>query len=46
MDGRGSFTLPKLIGLAPAMEVVAFDGPIASEQALAWGLETKVVCSR
>lgn len=43
IDGGGTFTLPRLIGLARAMEVVAFDKPISSEQALAWGLATKVV---
>jgi len=30
-------------GLARAMEIVAFDRPISSEQALAWKLATKVV---
>jgi 2-(1,2-epoxy-1,2-dihydrophenyl)acetyl-CoA isomerase len=43
IDGGGTFTLPRLIGLARAMEVVAFDKPISSDQALAWGLATKVV---
>jgi 2-(1,2-epoxy-1,2-dihydrophenyl)acetyl-CoA isomerase len=43
LDGGGTFTLPRLIGLAHAMEVIAFDKPISSEQALAWGLVTKVV---
>jgi 2-(1,2-epoxy-1,2-dihydrophenyl)acetyl-CoA isomerase len=43
MDGGGSFTLPRIIGLARALEVLAFDGPISSEQALAWGLVTRVV---
>jgi 2-(1,2-epoxy-1,2-dihydrophenyl)acetyl-CoA isomerase len=43
LDGGGTFTLPRLIGLARAMEVIAFDKPISSEQALAWGLVTKVV---
>ena len=31
------------MGLARALEIVAFDKPISSEQALAWGLVTKVV---
>jgi 2-(1,2-epoxy-1,2-dihydrophenyl)acetyl-CoA isomerase len=35
--------LPRLIGLARALEIAAFDEPISSEQALAWGLATKVV---
>jgi len=43
IDGGGTFTLPRLVGLARAMEIVAFDEPISSEQALAWGLVTKVV---
>jgi len=43
IDGGGTFTLPRLIGLARAMEVIAFDEPISSKQALAWGLATKVV---
>ena len=43
IDGGGTFTLPRLVGLARAMEIMAFDKPISSEQALAWGLATKVV---
>lgn len=43
IDGGGTFTLPRLVGLARALEIAAFDRPIASEQALAWGLATKVV---
>ncbi|MGC9967057.1 MAG: enoyl-CoA hydratase-related protein [Syntrophobacteraceae bacterium] len=43
MDGGGSFTLPRMIGMARALEVLAFDRPISSEQALAWGLVTRVV---
>lgn len=43
IDGGGSFALPRLVGLARAMEIMAFDKPIPSEQALAWGLVTKVV---
>ena len=35
--------LPRLVGLARALEIVGFDKPISSEQALAWGLTTKVV---
>ena len=42
IDGGGTFTLPKLVGLSRAMEIVAFDKPISSEQTLAWGLVTKV----
>jgi 2-(1,2-epoxy-1,2-dihydrophenyl)acetyl-CoA isomerase len=43
INGGGSFMLPRLIGLARALEIVAFDKPISSEQALTWGLVTKVV---
>lgn len=43
IDGGGTFTLPRLVGLARAMEIAAFDEPISSEQALDWGLVTKVV---
>lgn len=43
LDGGGSFSLPRLVGLARAMEIAAFDRPISSEQALAWGLVTEVV---
>ena len=43
IDGGGTFTLPSLVGLARALEIVAFDKPISSEHALAWGLTTKVV---
>jgi 2-(1,2-epoxy-1,2-dihydrophenyl)acetyl-CoA isomerase len=42
VNGGGTFTLPKLVGLARALEIIAFDPPISSEQALAWGLITKV----
>lgn len=43
IDGGGSFALPRLVGLARAMEIMAFDPPISSAQALAWGLVTRVV---
>lgn len=43
VDGGGTYTLPRLIGLAKAMEIVAFDRPIPAEQALALGLATEVV---
>jgi 2-(1,2-epoxy-1,2-dihydrophenyl)acetyl-CoA isomerase len=43
IDGGGTFTLPRLVGLARALEIAAFDKPISSEQAFAWGLVTKVV---
>jgi 2-(1,2-epoxy-1,2-dihydrophenyl)acetyl-CoA isomerase len=43
IDGGGSFALPRLVGLARAMEIMAFDKPISSTGALEWGLVTKVV---
>ena len=43
MDGGGSFALPRLVGLARAMEIMAFDEPIPAAQALEWGLVTRVV---
>jgi len=42
VDGGASFILPRLVGLARAMEIVAFDKPIPAEQALTWGLVTEV----
>lgn len=43
IDGSGTFTLPRLVGLARALEIAAFDQPIGAEQALAWGLVTRIV---
>lgn len=43
IDGGGTFTLPRLVGLARAIEIMAFDRPISSEQAQSWGLTTEVV---
>jgi 2-(1,2-epoxy-1,2-dihydrophenyl)acetyl-CoA isomerase len=43
VDGGGTFTLPRLVGLARALEIVAFDKPISATQALEWGLVTRVV---
>jgi len=43
MDGGGSFALPRLVGLARALEIAAFDPAIPAAQALEWGLVTKVV---
>ena len=43
VDGGGTFTLPRLVGLAKAMEILALDRPISAEQALTWGLVTEVV---
>jgi 2-(1,2-epoxy-1,2-dihydrophenyl)acetyl-CoA isomerase len=43
IDGGGTFMLPRLIGLARALEIAAFDEPILADKALEWGLCTKVV---
>jgi len=43
IDGGGTFTLPRLVGLARAMEIAAFDRPISAKQALSWGMVTEVV---
>jgi 2-(1,2-epoxy-1,2-dihydrophenyl)acetyl-CoA isomerase len=43
IDGGGTYTLPRLVGLARAMEIAAFDRAISAEQALTWGLVTEVV---
>jgi len=43
IDGGGTFTLPRLAGFSRALEILTFDQPISSDQALSWGLATKVV---
>ena len=43
IDGGGTFSLPRLVGLARAMEIATFDRPITSDNALSWGLITEVV---
>jgi 2-(1,2-epoxy-1,2-dihydrophenyl)acetyl-CoA isomerase len=43
IDGGGTFNLPRLVGVARALEIAAFDQPITPDQALEWGLATKVV---
>lgn len=43
IDGGGTYTLPRIVGFARALEIVAFDKPISATQALDWGLVTKVV---
>ena len=43
VDGGGTYTLPRLVGLAKAMEILTFDRLISAEQALAWGLVTEMV---
>ena len=43
IDGGGTFALPRLVGLARALEIAAFDQPISAAKALEWGLVTNVV---
>lgn len=43
IDGGGTYALPRLVGLARALEIAAFDRVISAEQALSWGLVTEVV---
>ncbi len=43
IDGGGTFTLPRIVGLAKALEIATFDKPITAEQALKMGLVTRVV---
>jgi|SRR5579871_898070 len=42
IDGSGTFLLPRLVGLARAMEIAAFDQPIDAERALSLGLATRL----
>lgn len=42
IDGGGTFSLPRMVGLPRALEIAAFDKPISSEQALSWGLITRI----
>jgi 2-(1,2-epoxy-1,2-dihydrophenyl)acetyl-CoA isomerase len=43
LDGGGTFSLPRIVGLARALEITAFDEPISAAKALTWGLVTKIV---
>ena len=43
LDAGGSFMLPRLVGLARAMEIAALDEPISAESALDWALVNRVV---
>jgi 2-(1,2-epoxy-1,2-dihydrophenyl)acetyl-CoA isomerase len=43
IDGGGTFTLPRIVGLARSLEIAAFDDPIPSASALTWGVITKIV---
>lgn len=42
IDGGGTFALPRLVGVARAMEIAAFDEPISAARAQEWGLVTQV----
>jgi 2-(1,2-epoxy-1,2-dihydrophenyl)acetyl-CoA isomerase len=43
IDAGGTFTLPRLVGFARALEIATFDEFIPARQALQWGLATRVV---
>jgi len=43
IDGGGTFTLPRIVGLARALEIAAFDEAIPAEKAFELGLVTEVV---
>jgi 2-(1,2-epoxy-1,2-dihydrophenyl)acetyl-CoA isomerase len=43
IDGGGTYSLPRLVGLAKAMEIAAFDRIIHADQALSWGMVTEMV---
>lgn len=42
-DGGLTFHLPRMVGQARALEMLALDQPISKERALEWGLVTRVV---
>jgi 2-(1,2-epoxy-1,2-dihydrophenyl)acetyl-CoA isomerase len=42
IDAGGTFHLPRLVGLARALEIAALDEPIAADRALEWGLVNRV----
>ena len=43
IDGGGTYTLPRLVGMARALEIAAFDPVIDAKKALSWGLVTELV---
>jgi len=43
IDGGGTYSLPRLVGMAKALEIAAFDETINTEKALSWGIVTEVV---
>jgi len=43
IDGGGTYSLPRIIGIAKALEIIAFDEPIGPKDAIRLGLVTEVV---
>ncbi len=43
IDGGGTWILPRMVGLARAMEIAAFDEPIPADRAIEWGLVNWIV---
>ena len=43
IDGGGTYFLPKIVGIAKALEIIALDRPISAQEALSMGLVTQVV---
>lgn len=42
IDGGGTFSLPRLVGMARALEIAAFDERIPAQKAQEWGLVTRL----
>lgn len=45
IDGGGTFMLPRLTGLARALEIAAFDEPITAAHAVSIGLATRIAAA-
>jgi 2-(1,2-epoxy-1,2-dihydrophenyl)acetyl-CoA isomerase len=43
IDGGGTYSLPRLAGIAKALEIAAFDESLSSEKSLEYGLVNRVV---
>jgi 2-(1,2-epoxy-1,2-dihydrophenyl)acetyl-CoA isomerase len=43
IDGGGSYTLPRMVGIQRAMEILALDPLIDPQKALSWGMVNEVV---
>ena len=43
IDGGGTYSLTRIVGIAKAMEIIAFDEPIGADKAKEFGLVTEVV---